>query len=62
MSAISHASAASTAQQIYQAQQASAQQKPAQTQPVQDTVQLSKAALQALGGGAGDVDHDGDSH
>ena len=61
MSGISSVSSATQAQQIYQTQQAAAQQKPAQTPSNQDSVQLSKAALQALKGG-GDVDHDGDSH
>ena len=57
---VSSVSGSSAAQQIYQAQQSAAQQKPAQAPQAQDTVQLSKAAQKALG--AGDADHDGDSH
>ena len=44
----------------YEAQQNTPKQKPVQTQNPTDVVQLSHAALAALGGG-GDTDHDGDS-
>jgi len=42
-----------------QAQHNAPPPKPPQSQPGQDSVQLSKAALASLTGG--DVDHDGDS-
>mgnify|MGYP003351734323 FL=1 len=44
----------------YEAQQNTPKQKPVQTRNPADVVQLSKAALAALGG-SGDADHDGDS-
>ena len=60
MSAIGSISSASAAL-VTQIQQSAPTQKAAQTQASpQDTVQLSKAALSALG--SGDADHDGDSH
>ena len=51
----SNAAAAGLVQQSQPAPKAQSSSAP------QDTVQLSKQALAATGGG-GDVDHDGDSH
>ena len=64
MAAISSVNSISAAQQVYQAQQQKAAQQQQQAQqaqqPAEDTVQLSKAALSALGSGGGsDTDHDG---
>ena len=61
MTGISGAGGCSAASvyQTQQAQQNTQQQKTAQSQPKQDSVQLSAAARAALGGG--DADHDGDS-
>jgi hypothetical protein len=59
ISPISNVSAIYGAQQTQN--QGVAKQKSGSTQPPADTVQLS-AAAQAHLSGAGDADHDGDSH
>ena len=59
MSAISSTSSVSRAY-AEQAQKNAPPAKPAPHEAGKDTVQLSKTARAALGGG--DVDHDGDSH
>ena len=60
MSAISSAYPVSSVE-AYQAPQNTQQAKPAKSQPIEDTVQLSKTAQAALAAGSGDADHDGDS-
>ena len=63
MAAIGSINSAAAAPQIQQTQASAVQQeqlKAAQSQPPQDTVHISKAALSALG--SGDADSDGGSH
>ncbi len=61
MSAISSVGSA-TPVDAYSAPQSAPPAKQAQSKPIEDTVQLSKAAQAAIAGGGGDADHDGDSH